>query len=215
MKTLKNLFLDQLAEMYEAEQHIAKALSWMTRLASDRELQGMLKVHASESLGHISKVAQVFRCFGEETVGSKSNAISGLLAEAEALVAQYEVSPARDAAILSALQKLEHYEIATYGCLQDCATVLNNRKAAILLEEILGEEKSGNGRLTDLSHMRNEDALGETEGEEEAELVNSLTPTRPSSFHTSLPRTPTIRSCNCVTVLEAGGKALVSLEALS
>ena len=88
---------------------------------------------------------------------------------------------------------MKHYKTASYGCLQDWATALNNRKAAILLEEILDEEKSGNGRLTDLSHMRNVDTLEEAEGEEEADLVNSLTPTRPSSFHTSLPRTPTIR----------------------
>jgi len=159
MKTLENLLLDELAEMYQAEQELAKALSNMTKLATDLNLREALQVHAYETVGHISKVAQVFECFGEPTRGSKGHAISGLLAEAAALVAQHEESSASDAAIISAVQKLEHFEIATYGCLRDWAMVLNNREAAILLEEILEEEKSGDHKLSDAAQAINVDAL--------------------------------------------------------
>jgi ferritin-like metal-binding protein YciE len=153
MKTLQNLFLDQLAAMNESEHQIAQALTWMTPLTSDEELQRTLRHQAHESAGHISRVAQVFGCFGEEAVRSKSNAISGLLAEAEAMMAQYEGAPARDAVIVSAAQKLKHYEMAAYGCLQDWAVQLNNRTAANLLGLILEEKKSGSCRLASLDHL--------------------------------------------------------------
>ena len=79
MKTLENLLLDQLAEMYEAEQEIARGLSRMARLASNPELQKALTVHSYESVGHISKVARIFECFGEPTAEMKGSAIAGLL----------------------------------------------------------------------------------------------------------------------------------------
>jgi ferritin-like metal-binding protein YciE len=169
MKTLENLFLDQLAGMYEAEQEIAKALSRMTRLASSHELQEALKVHSYETLQHISKVARVFECFGEPTASVKGSAIGGLLAEGYTVVSQYEESPASDAAIICAVQKLEHYEIASYGCLRDWAEMLNNHEAAMLLEEILDEEKSGDHKLTHVAQLRNIDALGAVEGRGERE----------------------------------------------
>jgi len=175
MKTLENLLLDQLAEMYGAEQEIARGLSRMARLASNPELQKALKAHSYESVGHISKVARIFECFGEPTAEMKGSAIGGLLAEAEALVVQHEKSPANDAAIITAAQKLEHFEIATYSCLRDWAMVLNNHEAAMFLQEILDEEKAGDHKLTDLAHIRNMDGLGDVEwhretvsGEEEA-----------------------------------------------
>ena len=167
MKTLENLFMDQLAGMYEAEQEITKALSKMSRLAGNRELQEALKVHSYETVGHISKVAQVFECFGEPTAEVKGSAIGGLLAEADALVAQHEMSPTCDAAIIAAVQKLEHYEIATYGCLRDWALVLNHYEAAMFLEEILDEEKSCDRKLTDVAQMGNVDALGGPEWRDE------------------------------------------------
>jgi len=163
MKTLKTLLLNQLAVMYQAEQEIAKALSRMTKFSSDHGLKEALRVHSYETLSHISKVARVFDCFGENTNGLQSHAISGLLAEADALVSEHKNSPSGDAAIIAAVQKLEHYEIATYGCLRDWAEVLNNHEAAILLEEILEEEKAGDHQLTGVAHKRNLDALGEVD----------------------------------------------------
>jgi ferritin-like metal-binding protein YciE len=155
---LENLFLDELSEMYAGEQDIAKALSRMTKRAANDDLRRVLKAHAYQTVGHISRVAQVFGCFGEATVGMKGNAIPGLLAEAAALVPQKQDSPANDAAIISAVQNVQHYEIATYTCLRDWARMLENDEAAIILEEILDEEKSCDRGLTDLAHLPNLEA---------------------------------------------------------
>jgi len=85
MRTLENLLLDELAEMYDAEQEMARALSRMAKLASSEQLREALKAHACETVGHISKVAQVFGCFGELPVMVKCPAVSGLLADGAAL----------------------------------------------------------------------------------------------------------------------------------
>lgn len=160
MSALKNLLLDQLAEMYEAEPETAKTLTWMAGLARDQELRDMLKLHACEASERAAMVAEIFRSFGEDPVASKGSAIRGLMAEADALVAQHKGSPARDAAIISAAQKLEHYEIATFQSLREWAAVLNNRKACILLEEMLDEEKASDRRLSYLSHRKNVETIG-------------------------------------------------------
>lgn len=167
MTTLENLFLEQLAEMYEAEQRLARALSRMTRLTTNTQLREALKLHAYETIGHISKVARIFDCFGEPVNGMKNNAILVLLAEADASLAEHQGSRARDAAIIAAVQKLEHYEIATYDCLRDWAALLNNHPAAILLEEILQEEESGDHRLTEVAQAGKVDSLVEVEWREE------------------------------------------------
>jgi len=164
MKTLENLLLDQLAEMYDAEQAMARALSRMARLASNETLREALNAHSYETLGHISKVARLFECFHEHTTGVKSRSVGQLLAEGNALLAEQEESSGRDAAILGVVQKLEHYEIATYECLRDWATVLNNHEAVFRLEEILDEEKSADHKLTDLISSMTLDATESVAG---------------------------------------------------
>jgi ferritin-like metal-binding protein YciE len=153
MKTLENLFLDQVAEMYDAEQEMARALSRMAKMASNESLREVLDNHAYESLGHISKVARLFECFNEHTRGTKSNSVGALLAEGEVLLAECDEPLDRDAVIVAVVQKLEHYEIATYECLMDWATVLNNHEAVFRLEEILDEEKMADHKLTDMIHL--------------------------------------------------------------
>jgi ferritin-like metal-binding protein YciE len=153
MKTLEDLFLDQLAEMYDAEQEMARALSRMARLASNESLREALNAHAYESLGHISKVARLFECFAAPSRGAKSSSVSALLAEGDVLLAEHDEAPGRDSVIIGVVQKLEHYEIATYECLLDWATVLNNHEAVFRLEEILDEEKGAEHKLTDMMHL--------------------------------------------------------------
>ena len=152
MKTLRNLLLEQLGEMYDAEQQQAKALSRLTRLAEHEELREALRAHSYETVGQISKLARVFACFGEPTNGVRGRAMSGLVAEGNAVVGEHQEGPAKDAAIIAAVQKMEHYEIATYGCLRDWALELDNREAAVILHEILDEERTGDCKLTKLAH---------------------------------------------------------------
>src|SRR5580692_1267309 len=140
MKTLKDLFLDELADMYDAERRIVKALPKLAKAATCEKLKEALLAHLKETEGHVTKVEQVFQCFDEKAKGKTCEATVGLLKEGDEIAADFKGSPAINAALISAGQKVEHYETASYGCLHEWAGVLGNEKAASILEEILEEE---------------------------------------------------------------------------
>lgn len=170
MKTLQDLFLDELADMYDAEQRIVKALPKMAKAATDNELKGAILSHLEETKGHVTKLEQVFQCFEQKAKGKTCEATKGLLEEGDEIAAEFKGSPAINAALISAAQKVEHYEMASYGCLHEWAGLLGNDEAAGLLEEILEEEKAANQSLTELTRASiNEDAMGEDEDEDEPE----------------------------------------------
>ena len=171
MKTLKNLFMDELADMYDAERRLVKALPKMAKAATCDDLKAAILSHLKETEGHVKKLEQVFRSFDEKVRGQTCEATVGLLEEGDEIAADFKGSPAINAALISAAQKVEHYEMASYGCLHEWAGLLGNTKAAGLLEEILDEEKAANESLTELARASsNEEALGgsdEMESEEE------------------------------------------------
>jgi ferritin-like metal-binding protein YciE len=163
MKTLNELFKDELADMYDAEHRLIKALPKMAKAASSNALRGAFQSHLKETRGHVKKLEQVFRTLGEKARGKKCEATVGLLEEGDEIAAEFKGSPAIDAALIAAAQKVEHYEIASYGCLREWAGLLGNDQAAQLLEEILGEEKAADEKLTGLARASsNEDALDES-----------------------------------------------------
>lgn len=167
MKNLKTLFFAQLADIYDAEKRIAKALPAMAKAATCEELRDIFQTHLKDTEGHVKQLAEVFACFGEEARGKTCEATVGLLREAEEIAAEYKGSPAINAALISAAQKVEHYEIATYGCLHEWAERLGNDKAARLLVGILDDEKSANEALNDRAHASsNDEAL---DGDDTAE----------------------------------------------
>jgi len=157
MKTLKVLFLDELADMYDAEQRISRALPKIAKAATSTELQKVIRSHLKETEGHVKKLEQVFQCFGEKAKGKKCEATVGLLEEGEEIASEFKGSPAINAALISAVQKVEHYEIATYGCLREWAALLANETATDLLQEILDEEKTADQSLTRLARSRSND----------------------------------------------------------
>jgi len=162
MKTsLKNLFLEELAEMYDAEQRIVKALPKLIEAATCSQLQSALQSHLQETEGHADKVERVFAAFDEEPKTQKSAAMVGLLNEGSELVSDHKKTPAVNAAIICAAQKVEHYEIASYGCLREWARLLDNEDAAQILDEILDEEKAADSKLNEQSSAKNEEALAE------------------------------------------------------
>lgn len=161
MKTLKDLFLDELADMYDAEHRIVKALPKLAKAATSPDLKQAFQSHLKESQGHIKKLEQVFQAFDEKAKGKKCEGTVGLLEEGDELASEFKGSPALDAALISAAQKVEHYEMASYGCLDEWAEVLGNQEAAAVLKQILDEEKAANEKLNELAHSRiNEEALG-------------------------------------------------------
>jgi ferritin-like metal-binding protein YciE len=163
MKTLKDLFLDQLADMYDAERRTVKALPKMAKASTCPHLKAAILSHLQETEGHVKKLEQVFQRFNEKAKGKTCEATVGLLNEADEIAADFKGSAAINAALISAAQKVEHHEMASYGCLHAWAGLLGNQEAAGLLEKILEEEKAANATLTELAlASSNEEAMGES-----------------------------------------------------
>ena len=166
---LKDLFLDELADMYDAENRIARALPKMAKAATDEDLKTAILNHLEETRGHLEKVEKVFAAFDEKAKGKKCKATVGLLEEGDEITSDNSGEPTITAAIISACQKVEHYEIASYGSLIAWGKLLNNDEAVKLLEEIVNEEKHADEKLTELSGDANEAALQERSDEEDEE----------------------------------------------
>ena len=156
--------MDELADMYDAERRIVKALPKMAKAATCPDLKAAIQSHLKETEGHVRKLEQVFQSFGEKAKGQTCEATVGLLEEGDEIAADFKGSPAINAGLISAAQKVEHYEMASYGCLHEWAGLLGNQKAANLLQEILDEEKAANETLNDLAlSSSNEEALGDAD----------------------------------------------------
>lgn len=164
MKTLENLFLDSLADMYYAEQQLVDALPTMAEAATDEDLRTAFETHLSETEGHVQKLEQVFEQFGTKAHAKKCPAIIGILKEADEIASENKKSPTINAALIYAAQKAEHYEIASYGTLREWARQLNQEQAGELINEILDEEKAADEKLTKLGPQCNESATAEAAG---------------------------------------------------
>ena len=160
MKTLQDLFFSELADIYDAEHRIVKALPKMAKAATSSGLKKAFELHLKQTVGHAKKVEDIFVCFDRKARAKTCEATVGLLKEGEEIATSFEGSPAINAALIAAAQKVEHYEMATYGCLHEWAKLLGNKKAAALLQEILDEEGETNKALTVLARASsNEDAM--------------------------------------------------------
>ncbi|GAB3336557.1 ferritin-like domain-containing protein [Larkinella ripae] len=149
---LKELFVDELKDIYWAEKHLTKALTKMAKSATSEELQTAFETHLAETENQITRLEQVFEAVGEKAAAKKCDAMAGLIEEAEGLIEDTkEGSLTRDVALISAAQKVEHYEIASYGTLKTLAGVLGYDQAAQLLEETLNEEKKTDVLLTEIA----------------------------------------------------------------
>jgi ferritin-like metal-binding protein YciE len=181
MKSLKVLFLDELADMYDAERRIVRALPKMAKAATFPKLKKVILAHLKETEGHVTKLEQVFRSFDQNAKGKTCKATVGLLEEGDEIAADFNGSEAINAALISAAQKVEHHEIASYGCLHEWAGLLGNKQAASLLEEILDEEKAANDKLTNLARGgSNQEALDEGD---EKESAGEASDERPANLH--------------------------------
>jgi ferritin-like metal-binding protein YciE len=149
---LNELFLDELKDIYWAEKHLAKALPKMAKAATSDELREAILTHKTETDNHISRLEEVFSSIGEKAAAIKCEAMEGLLKEGDEIVEETEDgSITRDAGIISAAQKIEHYEIASYGTLRTLAGVLGYNDAVELLEATLSEEKNCDSLLTQIA----------------------------------------------------------------
>ncbi len=164
MKTLQDLFFNELSDIYDAERRIAKALPKMMKAATSVALKMAFEVHLKQTVVHAKKVEEIFGCFDRKPKAKTCQATVGLLKEGEEMAASFAGSPAINAALIATAQKVEHYEMATYGCLHEWANLLGNKKAATLLQEILNEEGATNKELTALARASsNEAAMSQSE----------------------------------------------------
>lgn len=149
--TLRMLFLDALKDIYWAEQTLTKALPKMAENASSPSLKSSIKDHISVTEMQVERLKEIFEILGEKTEGKKCEALAGLLKEGDHMLKETTHGPVRDAAIIAASQKIEHYEIATYGTLFAFAKALGENNAAKLLKQTLAEETEADKILTDVA----------------------------------------------------------------
>jgi ferritin-like metal-binding protein YciE len=145
---LMKLFEQELKDMYWAEKALTKALPKLIKNASSSSLADALDVHLSETQMHVQKVERVFELIGKKPQAKKCEAMEGLIKESVEIMEDTDEGAMRDAGIISASQKVEHYEIASYGILKTFAQTLGMDEAASILDEILTEEKNADEILT-------------------------------------------------------------------
>ncbi len=150
-KSLDDLFLDELKDTLDAEKQILKALPKMIKAAESEELQAAFESHLSVTEEHVTRLESVFEQLGKTARGKHCPAMEGLLKEGAELIEEIEKGPTRDAGIIGAAQKVEHYEIAAYGTLVAQAKLLGLDEAVDTLHTTLGEEKEADEKLTDVA----------------------------------------------------------------
>lgn len=148
---LGKLFEDELKDIYWAEKALNKALPKMIKKATSEELVEALENHLAETEEHVKRAEEIFSLLGKEPKAKKCEAMAGLIKEAEGIMEDSEEGVMRDAGIISAAQKVEHYEIASYGTLRTFAQTLGLDEAASILESTLEEEKTADSILTDIA----------------------------------------------------------------
>ncbi|MCH5598842.1 YciE/YciF ferroxidase family protein [Niabella ginsengisoli] len=148
---LDELLEHGLKDIYWAEKALTKALVKLSKNASAPELKEAIDAHQKETEGHVAILEKVFQSLGKKAQAKKCDAMQGLIEEANGILEETTVGPVRDAAIIGAAQKVEHYEIATYGTLATYAKALDEKDALNSLLEILEQEKTCDNTLTDLA----------------------------------------------------------------
>lgn len=159
--TMEDLFLDEIRDLYDAEQQIITALPKMMKAAESQDLKDAFEEHLAQTQIQASRLEQIFNTMGEKSGGEKCDAMQGLIKEGEKLIDNTDAGPVRDAGLIAAAQRVEHYEMAGYGSARTFAQLLGHSDAASLLEETLDEEKETDEKLTDIAEsMVNERAVG-------------------------------------------------------
>jgi ferritin-like metal-binding protein YciE len=149
--SLHDLYVEELRDLYNAENQLLKALPKMAKAASDESLRAAFEEHLEVTRGQVDRLDRIFKQLGEKATGKKCVAMEGLINEAKELLEEDAEPAVLDAALISAAQKVEHYEMAGYGCVRTYARLLGYEKAAGLLQETLDEEGEADKNLTELA----------------------------------------------------------------
>jgi ferritin-like metal-binding protein YciE len=168
---LEKVLVDELKDIYNAEQQILQALPKMIKAAESDDLQTAFAEHRKQTEGHVVRLEKVFDLLGQSARTKKCSGMEGLLEEGAELMKEEETGPVLDACLIAAAQKVEHYEIAAYGTVRRYAELLGLDKVADLMEKTLNEEKETDERLSELAEEINVEA--EDEGAEEGDDLSN------------------------------------------
>jgi ferritin-like metal-binding protein YciE len=168
---LKELYIDELKDLYNAENQLVKALPKMAKAASSEELRAGFEEHLEQTRGHVQRLEQIFEMLDENPKGKKCKGMEGLVEEGSEVMQEDFEDALMDAALIGAAQRVEHYEIAAYGTVRAFAEELGESEHVSLLEETLEEEKETDEKLTELAKQINSEANTES-GEAEEQPRN-------------------------------------------
>ena len=159
-EALRNLYIEELRDLYDAENRLVKTLPKLAKAAESNQLRAGFKEHLEQTKGHVDRLRQIFESLDEKPTGKKCAAMVGLIQEGQEILDEDFEDGVKDAALISAAQRVEHYEIAAYGCVKTWAGLLGETEAQSLLERTLNEEKQTDEKLTELSADINLNAIG-------------------------------------------------------
>jgi ferritin-like metal-binding protein YciE len=151
MENLQDLFVEELRDLYSAENQLIKALPRMARAASHDELKQAFQTHLEQTRTHAQRIEQICQRLGAKPKGKKCKGMEGLIEEGKEMMEEAEEPDVLDAALISAAQRVEHYEIAGYGTLRSYARLLGDEESARLLQQTLDEEGQTDKLLTELA----------------------------------------------------------------
>ena len=165
--SLQELYVEQLKDLYNAENQLVKALPKMAKAAQSEALRQGFEQHLEQTKGHVDRLEQIFSAMDESPKGKKCAGMEGLLEEGEEVIKEQSSSDALDSGLIAAAQRVEHYEIAAYGTVRSFAELLGENDAVDLLQQTLDEEKETDDKLTKLSREVNAKAMSAAPGEAE------------------------------------------------
>lgn len=167
LKSLRDLLVDELRDLHNAENQLIKALPKMAKAASHEELKEGFEMHLEQTREHVDRLERCFKILGEKAKGKTCQAMQGLVEEGKEAIEEDAPEAIRDAKLIGAAQRVEHYEIAAYGTARAFAQTLGETKIADLLQETLDEEGETDKKLTAIAETINEEASASGEEEEE------------------------------------------------
>jgi ferritin-like metal-binding protein YciE len=149
--SLQDLYVEELKDLYSAENQLLKALPKMAKAASSAELRTAFEHHLEQTKGQVERLETIFKKLGSSPKGKKCKAMEGLIEEGSELMEQQAAPAVMDAALIAAAQRVEHYEMAGYGCVRTFARLLGHKEAADLLQATLQEEAAADKKLSKLA----------------------------------------------------------------
>jgi ferritin-like metal-binding protein YciE len=160
VEQLKDLYVDELRDLLDAENQLIKAIPKMAEESTSGELRSGLEHHLEQTKNHAKRIEQILEALGEAPKGKKCKGMRGIVAEGKEILNEDYEGALRDSGIISAAQRVEHYEIAAYSCVREYAQLLGENEAVSLLSQTLEEEKETDKKLTELARPINQEAAG-------------------------------------------------------